>query len=233
MGAMTKKKKTNRKKMTNLIIIDASTSMSDKVDEVKGGLKLLFKQIKEDAAKDEMDISTIVLDFSSPGDFNVLINSKDADDLKDSVADDYKVRGMTALYDAIGRGFNMIKGKPDGVFVNILTDGQENSSQEFKHSDVEKLIKEGREKNWAITFMGTTEGALTQAKSLGISGQNVRKFDNSAKGVQRSMKMSMESRTMYYSNVMSDNHVTTDMLGELAEKEIDKKEKKKDDIAKN
>jgi len=220
------KEKKQIKKMTNLIIIDASTSMHPKAEEVKGGLKVLFKQIKKDAKKGEIEMSTIVLDFSSPGDFNVLVNSNDSEDLKDSVADAYRTRGMTALFDAIGRGFNMIKPNQDGVFINILTDGEENSSQEFKQEDITKLIKDAKAKNWAVTFMGTTEASIEKAKSMGVSGQNVLRFNDDVKGVKRSMKMSMESRSMYYSNVSDNNHATTDSLMDLAVKKVDKKEKK-------
>jgi Mg-chelatase subunit ChlD len=142
------------KKTTNLIIIDASGSMESKKEAVVNGLKELLAQIKIDAVKDKAKVktSTIVIDFSGNGDVRELVNVSSSITLKDSISADYKTRGMTALYDAIGKGFNMVGKKEKNVFVSILTDGEENDSKEFKHEDVKKLIEKKRKLGWAITF---------------------------------------------------------------------------------
>lgn len=55
-------------------------------------------------------------------------------------------RGMTALFDAIGKTLNTLierreKGEIDGAIVTILTDGAENASREFRAEDIKKLIE--------------------------------------------------------------------------------------------
>ena len=169
---MAKKKKT-QKKFTNLIIIDASGSMTSKASEVIGGLKSLFQDIRNDAQKNPDVLSrTLVVEFSSAGDFRVIVDSTDPLDLKDSVAESYKTRGMTALFDAIGKSFNMVLENQDGVFVNILTDGEENDSKEFTSESVKKIIEEAKNKKWALTFMGTREEDVVAASYI-VTGKQI------------------------------------------------------------
>lgn len=195
-----KVKGVSKKRITNLIVIDASSSMNNKIEEVKGGLRQLFTQIKTDAIKDKTKVitRTIVLDFSSFGDVNILVDSEDSSLLTESLANGYTTRGMTALFDAIGRGFNMIKGDQTGVFINIITDGQENDSKEMTAEAVKKLIEEGKSKKWGITFMGTTEAAISTATSWGISAGNTLKFADTKEGMNKSLAKMRSVRSTYY-----------------------------------
>lgn len=196
--------KATKKRFTNLIIIDASGSMSSKAVEVIGGIKTLFKDIKEDAAKNpNVDTTTIVVDFSSARDYRELVNTTDVSKLADSIAEAYSTRGMTALYDAIGFAFAKVPADQDGVFVNILTDGEENDSKELKGVDVKKLIEDGKSKGWAITFMGTDESCINTAISLGISKGNTMQFANNAAGAARGLEVTKLSRTSYYANTVT------------------------------
>lgn len=198
------KKDSLKKKFTNLIIIDASGSMASKLQEVIGGVKQIFRDIKEDAVKNsDVESTTIVVDFSSAKDCRTLVNSKDYKDLTDKVAEAYSTRGMTALYDAIGYGFNLIPKDQDGVFVNILTDGLENDSKELQGSDVKKLISDAKEKKWAITFMGASEECLNSAENLGISRGNMMHFANTGDGTSKALNTTQLSRNAYYTNTVS------------------------------
>ena len=189
------------KKICNLIILDASGSMSDKAVEVRSGLINLFEDIQ---LSDKLKQRTIVCDFSSAGDFNILINTKKADKLTLTVADEYRTRGMTALYDAIGKAFSLVDKKFDGVFVSIMTDGLENNSVEFRLEDIQSLIRKKRKKGWAITFMGTTEDALKEAGHWGVSKGNMLKYMDSGKGVKSASKKRVTARRAYCDILMSE-----------------------------
>lgn len=209
------------KKITNLIIIDASGSMASKADEVKGGLKQLFKDIASDKETKALKQRTVIIDFSGAGDVRTLIDSEDTP--KDSIANDYTTRGMTALYDAIGYGFSLVA-KEKNVFVSILTDGDENDSKEYKYSAIKDLMENKRKnaKGWVITFMGTTEESIAKAQSMGISIGNTMWFSNSDMGVNKAMKMSNRSRAMYTSFVANDSFLDTTNLMATAEEEVTK-----------
>jgi Mg-chelatase subunit ChlD len=187
------------KKICNLIILDASGSMTDKAIEVRLGLLNLFGDIQ---TADDVKNRTIVCDFSSAGDFNVLIDTKKAHKLTREIAERYQTRGMTALYDAIGKGFNLIDKKYNGVFVNIMTDGLENNSVEFRLKDIQKLIEKKRKKGWAVTFMGTTEEALHEARSMGIPSLNTYKYEDAREGAESAAAMRKAARQRYSDLVM-------------------------------
>lgn len=227
------------KQITNLIIIDASGSMGSKIPEVKGGLKELFKQIKADAAKDKGKIeqNNIILDFSSHGDTRFLVESTNPDLLADSLADSYRTRGATALFDAIGKGFEKVPQDKQTVFVTIITDGEENDSKEFSYKAVQSLITSKKTLGWTITFMGTTEASLAQARSWGISMGNTMAFEDGAEGVSKAMNKMSNTRSAYYSgasaslsagqNFQSDNMFDDQKVNEGLEK-IKEKYKDKD-----
>jgi hypothetical protein len=187
-------------KITNLIIIDASGSMTRKADEIRGGLKMIFKEIKDDIALGEAKIRTIVTQFSSPGYFKELVNSKKAEKLTDKLADAYTPQGMTALFDAIGQGFQLVPKGQDSVLVTILTDGQENSSQEYDKAAITKLIsdKKAGSPAWTITFMGTTEQAMRDAQSWGVSKGNSLRVSNDSKGFNKSMRNYSKMRSQHF-----------------------------------
>ena len=188
------------KKICNLIILDASGSMTDKASEVRYGLVRLFEEIQK---ANELKQRTIVCDFSSAGDFNVLVNTKKPEELTLEVADSYGTRGMTALYDAIGKAFALVGKNYDGVFVNIMTDGQENNSVEFRLKDIQALIGKKRKKGWAITFMGTTEEALKEAGTWGVSQGNMLKYADTKGGAATASLKRSAARQKYFERVMS------------------------------
>ncbi len=199
------------KNFTNLIIIDASGSMGSKRPEVIGGLKQIFSDIKKETSP-EVNTTTIVVDFANSADFRVLVNSNNQSQLTDAVANNYQVRGATALYDAIGRAFRLVPKKQDGVFVSILTDGEENDSKEFKFADIKALIEKKRNKKWAITFMGTSEESLKDAQALGVSVGNTMYFMNNGEGVTKGLSTSNSARTAYYTATLSNSTIDTENL---------------------
>lgn len=182
------------KNICNLILIDASGSMQNRVSDVKGGLLKLFSDIQEQT---EINQHTILCDFSD--DFNVLVNSVNPKDLTSNIIDKYSVRNSTSLFDAIKKAFNMVPKGMDGVFVSIITDGEENSSKECTVNEVKKLISSGKENKWGITFMGCDEKALNIAKNIGIN--NVFSFTNDSEGYKMSDKARSLAFTSYTASV--------------------------------
>jgi len=201
----------NMKRITNLIILDASSSMEPKRQEVIEGTTKLLQEIKADAIRDAefVKTTTIVLEFSSPNQQKVLLNTEDSSTIDIEMMSKYRPDGWTALFDAIGQGFRLIPLGQDNVFISIFTDGEENKSQEFTHALVKDLITVARDRQWAVTFMGTTEEALQKATSFGISKNNMFQFNDSKKGVTDSFEKMRGSRGVYYQASMSGNASAT------------------------
>ncbi len=65
--------------------------------------------------------------------------------------------------------------RPSHVIFVILTDGEENSSQEFTTQNINQMIRHQREVyNWEFIFLGANQDAITTASQLGMSaGQSL------------------------------------------------------------
>jgi uncharacterized protein YegL len=99
-------------------------------------------------------------------------------------------RGMTALYDAIGRTITDVgerlsalpeADRPEKVLVVILTDGGENSSKEFN-------------------FLGANQDSFLTAGGIGISHQYTSNYAATGAGVKEVYRSLTKSVTSYRAN---------------------------------
>lgn len=96
----------------------------------------------------------------------------------------YQPRGGTALNDAIMRTTQMIDQamRPgDRALVLILTDGEENSSKEFRDVQAVRTMIRGKESlgTWTFVFMRGSldqQTGLRQAQAYGVQAMNVRVY---------------------------------------------------------
>jgi hypothetical protein len=98
----------------------------------------------------------------------------------------YAPQGGTALNDGIGTMIQSIgkhASRLTPVLVAIVTDGDENSSQQFKTSDIRQMIayRQGIH-GWSFIFLGPAS-ALNYARTIGIPTENCVGFTASAQGV--------------------------------------------------
>jgi len=192
----------DQKTILNLIILDASGSMRSKVEEVQGGLNQLFQGLQEDLVKQpDVRNKTTVVDFSSHNDFRKLYFDADPSDLKALKEGDYVPRSMTALYDAIGKAFQMVPEDQKDILVTIFTDGVENDSKEWKSADIKSLILEKEAQGWTITFMGTTTESMLAAERIGIKSDKMLRYSDSKAGTKYAFDKLSDARRKYQSSV--------------------------------
>jgi len=101
-------------------------------------------------------------------------------------------RGMTALYDAIGRGSyelgkkfaNMPESRrPGKVLVLVVTDGLENASREWTAGALRDLIRKQEDKySWEYVFLGANMDAVEVAQTFGIKASNSLTYDTAYAG---------------------------------------------------
>lgn len=99
----------------------------------------------------------------------------------------YVPRGMTALYDAIGRAISSTQARlaarpPDQVIFVIVTDGLENASKEFTQTQVADLV--AKEPSWKFVFLGANQDAVLIGKGLRLDEKLVCTHDATSKGVR-------------------------------------------------
>ena len=73
---------------------------------------------------------------------------------------------MTPLYDAVGS--TLAEADNERAVVIVITDGQENSSTKFKHTDVRKLMEAKKEAGVEVLFIGADFNNMTDAAVMGV-----------------------------------------------------------------
>jgi hypothetical protein len=116
----------------------------------------------------------------------------------DSVIDCYQPRGGTALYDAIAHTITNLSTKLTGnrknekCLVIVMTDGQENSSEEYALRENGKkrlfdLIQAYEKKgNWTFVYLGANVDAFAEAQDIGIPVGNAAYYSASPQSVNLS-----------------------------------------------
>lgn len=136
--------------------------------------------------------------LSLPGDTNISliqfddlyeVNFMDIDvkNVRPLDSNSYKPRGMTALYDAVGRTIREYGDKlsktpenerPSDVIVVIQTDGYENSSREYTVEKIKSMIEhQTGVYSWRFVFLGANQDAILTASSLGINAAGAMTFN--------------------------------------------------------
>lgn len=155
------------------VILDRSGSMSN----VQGKTIESFNTFIEEQKKvpGEATISLVQFDHMyEPVYYNK--NLQEVELLTDTT---YKPRGMTKLYDAIGKTIidlgKKLEAKPESdrpnkVIVVILTDGQENDSKEFTNETIKKMIEaQTKVYSWEFLYLGANQDAIVEAGKMGIN----------------------------------------------------------------
>jgi len=104
-------------------------------------------------------------------------------------------RDFTALYDAIGQTIKRIgtrlaamreEDRPGRVLFVIITDGYENASREFSHSQIVDMITHQRDiYSWNFVFIGANIDSYAIGTSLGIKRANVLNYTANSTGVHK------------------------------------------------
>lgn len=160
------------KKVLISFIQDRSGSMATVWGETLNGFKTYVEDLQKDQAKDNeieylFSLTTFDTQIETPY-LGELIAKVDGTLLKD-----HGPRGMTALYDAVGKTLQVLDDDKkltfDKAIVVIVTDGEENSSREWSkdalHAAIDERIKRG---NWTFTYLGTQPETWSDASSLGV-----------------------------------------------------------------
>jgi len=190
---MTKKDKI---KIYHLIILDNSASMAGVTMQTIKGVNTQLESMRSDAKefKDQEHIACLVM-FGHKVEYNIW--KKPVSTIEDLTNKTYIANGnSTAMCDAIGKGINGLrneivedlKNEDTKVFVNIFTDGYENSSTEFHKEDCKKLIEEVQTTGqWVVAMVGCEENVFEEAEQMGISKGNTVKYDRGGIGTVSAM----------------------------------------------
>lgn len=151
------------------LVVDRSGSMEQVREDAEGGVNSFIAQ----QAKEPGEALLTLVQFDTEYDF-----IHKGTPISQVPKYELVPRGRTALLDAVGRAINETgerlakmdeQDRPGLVVFVVMTDGLENSSQEFSKTNVKEMIERQQEKyNWHFTFLGANQDAFAEAGSMGI-----------------------------------------------------------------
>jgi hypothetical protein len=131
--------------MNVYILLDRSGSMETMWDEALGSINGYVAELPE-----KTNVFLAVFDT----DYNVIRNTA-AKKWKPISREDATPRGGTRLFDSAARiMYRALDDNAEKTVIVVMTDGFENSSLNFKQSDVKTLSKTMEAKKWELLFLG-------------------------------------------------------------------------------
>ena len=168
------------------VVLDRSGSMQCLKHEVVGA----FNTFVDEQKKVEGEATFSLIQFDDR--YEVNYEAIDIQSVKPLDEKTYVPRGMTALYDAVGKAIistgkrfnNMDESeRPEKIIFLIQTDGEENASQKHTLKNVKSMIEEQQEKySWEFVFLGSNIDAVGVATDIGIQQDRAMKYANNAQG---------------------------------------------------
>ena len=165
-------KEVKTKRVFNLIIVDESGSMSIIRKQAFAGMNETLqtvRQMQEKFPEQEQRVTLITFDSDHT---KLHYDNTPASDTKDLDWKAYNPSGGTPLYDAMGSAISKVNAQVtdgDNVLVTVITDGEENSSQEWTLKMIRTMIEKLKKQKWTFTLIGTDNlDVETMAHSFAI-----------------------------------------------------------------
>lgn len=152
------------------ILLDRTGSMQSIWEETLSSVNAyaagLSKRGSDQSAQPRITLA--VFDSQEGLQFDVIRKSSPAESWKKVTDEDATPRGMTPLYDAIGRLVALAEeDAPERAVVVIMTDGEENSSREVTREGARAALDRIRSKGWEVVFLGADFTNFGDAVGIG------------------------------------------------------------------
>ena len=96
------------------------------------------------------------------------------------------------------------KDRPGKIVLVVITDGQENASEEFSKKDIVKMIKKKEEKGWQFVFLSADLASIDDAAGYGFKEKSTMAYDKSGKGIKLSCASFSNRISEYRRNAKQD-----------------------------
>ena len=197
----------------NLIILDESGSMESIKKMIIEGFNEIVQTVKgieKQFPEQEHFISLVT--FNGLG--QKLLHFIDPVSKLESIDDKrYRPDASTPLYDAMGYSFaklhQVVENLTDyNVLVTIMTDGEENASQEYTGIAIKKLIEELKLKRWTFTYIGADHDVEKFAASISIT--NTIHFEKNEANMKAMFAQESNSRSNYSQKIREKKDTSDD-----------------------
>ena len=188
----------NTNKCDITVVLDRSGSMSSIAKDMIGGFDAFIAEQKK--LPGEAVLTLVQFDTE----YNFVLQGVPLKDVPGLVLEP---RGGTALLDAVGRaitetGERLSKmpesERPEKVVFMVITDGEENSSHEFKKPQIQEKIKHQQDVyKWQFVFLGANQDAFAEAGGMGINLANVSNYKNTPKSIFAALQATSANLASY------------------------------------
>lgn len=158
--------------LNSYILLDRTGSMSSIWDEALGSVNAYVASVIEpdDGPDVNNDITLAVFDAQDGLQFDVLRKNVTGENWNEVTSEEVAPRGMTPLFDAIGRIISVAEADaPEKAVIVIMTDGMENSSREFNKEQAKSALDRVEGKGWQVVFLGAEFANFSDADAVGVS----------------------------------------------------------------
>lgn len=200
-----------------VLILDRSGSMESVKETTISGFNEQVQTTRElEQEHPEQQFTVTLVMFNDKLKLHYILASTKS--MKELNEEDYQPYGNTALLDAIGHTAKKIEGKikkEDRCVVTIFTDGLENSSSEYTHEAIGRLIKRLEETGqWTFSYIGAGQGTVQQATSININLSNVLHYQANPSGTKEAFNKLSKARRSYSDKIKLQEPTTKDFFSE-------------------
>ena len=207
---MENKNSSEKAQIYNLMIVDESGSMSGLENITMQGINETLRTIREAQKQfaDKQEHFVTLVTFDSRGNYPPVRTLIDAKPIG-LVADfkNYTPYGGTPLYDAMGQSLTRLHEKIRNnenatAVVTVLTDGYENSSEEWTAQALRQLIDQLKEEGWTFSYMGSAHDVKQVTIQLSID--NVVEFQHDSMGAENTWARERSSKQAYFARMSQE-----------------------------
>lgn len=154
------------------ILINFVLDMSGSMEAIRQSTISGFNEFKNDQAREDGEAFFTLTLFDT--EFITVCDAVPVREVLDLTMQTYAPRGMTALYDAIGRTMVstdafVAANKPDQVLFVIMTDGEENSSKEYSRERIFQMIQDRQNlAGYEFIYLGANQDAYAVGADMGL-----------------------------------------------------------------
>lgn len=192
-------KKEKNKRVFNLIIVDESGSMSVIRKQAFSGMNETLQTVRQMQKKfpEQQQLVTLVTFDSEHTTWHY--DNSPVEKTKNLLWKAYNPCAATPLYDAMGKAISKVMAQTtddDNVLVTVITDGEENSSEEWTLKMIRTMIEKLKKQNWTFTLIGT-ENLDVESMAHSFAIDEHMKFEQTEEGTKAMFARERRCRARY------------------------------------
>lgn len=199
------------------VVLDESGSMSYcRASTISGFNEFVQGQKNADSSAGQAYLTLVK--FSAPN-ITTVYQHQNVHEVEPLSNQTYSPLGGTNLLDAVGQTMmsinnwlgTMEQNQRPGVIITIMTDGHENSSQEYSNLHIKNMVVGAEQADWTFNFLGANVDAFSMGSQFGMNANNTVNYSTSSMAAtlnvvsesvtrMRAAKMAGASTSEIYSN---------------------------------